>query len=223
MTSDDSGLNFQMPGPDPRIGEESCRESGSSKPLEGPWSCPTNAYYYSGFTAIQSLIDNEWIKEKHAAHEEVSLEVRTLPKPGFSSSMETILRAMVPIYLTFSMAQFIGPMLMVVVDEKEKRIKESLRMVGLRDSAFWLSWFLVYALLISCTSLIASILVNFVIFNTTSTYYWILLPRMLTFGLSIIMFAFMLTAMFRFSFQLTRIKSFLGRRSSQSSRLCNGH
>lgn len=31
--------------------------------------------------------------------------------------------------MTFSMAQFIGPMLMVVVDEKEKRIKESLRMV----------------------------------------------------------------------------------------------
>ena len=31
-------------------------------------------------------------KEKHAAHEEVTLEVRTLPKPGFSSSMETILR-----------------------------------------------------------------------------------------------------------------------------------
>ena len=26
---------------------------------------------------------------------------------------------MVPIYMTFSMAQFIGPMLMVVVDEKE--------------------------------------------------------------------------------------------------------
>ena len=36
-----------------------------------------------------------------------------------------------PIYMTFSMAQFIGPMLMVVVDEKEKRIKESLRMVSL--------------------------------------------------------------------------------------------
>ena len=45
--------------------------------------------------------------------------------------------------------------------------------------------------------MIASVLVNFVIFNTTSTYYWILLPLMLAFGLSIIMFAFMLTAMFR--------------------------
>ena len=29
---------------------------------KGPRSCPTNAYYYSGFTAMQSLIDNEWLK-----------------------------------------------------------------------------------------------------------------------------------------------------------------
>ena len=29
------------------------------------------------------------------------------------------------------------PMLTVIVDEKEKKIKESMRMVGLRDSVFW--------------------------------------------------------------------------------------
>ena len=28
-------------------------------------------------------------------------------------------------------------MLNVIVDEKEKKIKESMRMVGLRDSVFW--------------------------------------------------------------------------------------
>jgi ATP-binding cassette subfamily A (ABC1) protein 5 len=44
---------------------------------------------------------------------------------------------MLPIYMTLSMSQFITPMLMVVVDEKEKRIKESMKMVGLRDSVFW--------------------------------------------------------------------------------------
>ena len=119
-----------------------------------------------------------------------------MPRPSYSGSMETVLRAMVPIYLMFSMSQFIGPMLMVVVDEKEKRIKESLRMVGLRDSVFWLSWFLVYALLISLTSLLASILLNFIVFNTTQTYYWILLALMVSFGFSIIMFSFMLTAIF---------------------------
>jgi ATP-binding cassette subfamily A (ABC1) protein 5 len=39
--------------------------------------------------------------------------------------------------MTISVSQFLTPMLMVVVLEKEKKIKESLRMVGLRDSVFW--------------------------------------------------------------------------------------
>ena len=55
---------------------------------------------------MQSLIDNQWLQvirkglslelpldqEKHSAHEAVTLEVRALPKAGFSSSMETVLR-----------------------------------------------------------------------------------------------------------------------------------
>ena len=45
-------------------------------------------------------------------------------------------------------------MLTVVVDEKEKRIKESMKMVGLRDSVFWLAWFIVYAVLTSITSIV---------------------------------------------------------------------
>ena len=36
-----------------------------------------------------------------------------------------------------SLSQFMPPMLTVIVDEKEKKIKESMRMVGLRDSVFW--------------------------------------------------------------------------------------
>ena len=48
----------------------------------------------------------------------------------------------------------ISPMLTVVVDEKEKRIKESMKMVGLRDSVFWLAWFIVYAVLTSITSIV---------------------------------------------------------------------
>ena len=190
MTSDNSGLQFQMPGADPRIGEESCRESGSGKPLEVryfplkwpsiplTWSICENQHVIGPMELSNQCLLLFWIhchakphrqrmaqgikfhislkrtnflltKEKHSGHKEVTLEVRTLPKPGFSSSMETVLRwvwqnsifsirynhhhrAMVPIYMTFSMAQFITPMLMVVVDEKEKRIKESLRMVKLQ-------------------------------------------------------------------------------------------
>jgi ATP-binding cassette subfamily A (ABC1) protein 5 len=49
----------------------------------------------------------------------------------------TILRSIIPLYLVISLSQFVGPMLTVVVDEKEKKIKESMKMVGLRGSVFW--------------------------------------------------------------------------------------
>ena len=48
-----------------------------------------------------------------------------------------ILRAIIPLYIVMSLSQFMPPMLTVIVDEKEKKIKESMRMVGLRDSVFW--------------------------------------------------------------------------------------
>ena len=48
-----------------------------------------------------------------------------------------VLRAIIPLYLVISLSQFVGPMLQVVVEEKEKKIKESMRMVGLRGSVFW--------------------------------------------------------------------------------------
>ena len=54
----------------------------------------------------------------------------------FSGSL-AILRSIIPIYIVLSLSQFMPPMLTVIVDEKEKKIKESMRMVGLRDSVFW--------------------------------------------------------------------------------------
>ena len=54
----------------------------------------------------------------------------------FSGSLN-ILRSIIPIYIVLSLSQFMPPMLTVIVDEKEKKIKESMRMVGLRDSVFW--------------------------------------------------------------------------------------
>ena len=54
----------------------------------------------------------------------------------FSGSLD-ILRSIIPIYIVLSLSQFMPPMLTVIVDEKEKKIKESMRMVGLRDSVFW--------------------------------------------------------------------------------------
>ena len=48
-----------------------------------------------------------------------------------------ILRGIIPLYLVIALGTFVGPMLFVIVEEKEKKIKESMKMVGLRGSVFW--------------------------------------------------------------------------------------
>ena len=61
---------------------------------------------------------------------------------------------------------------------------------------FRLSWFIVYSLLIVVFSIVCSLLVNFVVFNQTMSYYPVVLLLMLEMGFSMIVLAFMLTVFF---------------------------
>lgn len=63
--------------------------------------------------------------------------MNTDPYLNYCIDTENILRSIIPLYMVICLSQFITPMLIVVVDEKEKKIKESMKMVGLRDSVFW--------------------------------------------------------------------------------------
>ena len=42
-----------------------------------------------------------------------------------------------PLYMVLMLSQFIVSLLTLVVGEKEKKIKEGLRMMGLKDSVYW--------------------------------------------------------------------------------------
>ena len=166
--------------------------------LEPGITCPANSYWGSAFTTLQYLIDQTWTLQQNSSSKIPTIKIRQLPKKAFNSysqTSRTVFRSIVPMYITLSMSMFITPMLTVIVDEKEKKIKETLKMVGLRDSVFWLSWFLVYAALIVISSLMGSLLISIVVFSS-STYFLITFVLMLEFGLTIIMFAFMLTALF---------------------------
>lgn len=66
---------------------------------------------------------------------EISLQ--NFPKGTFTSDGTTVLRSIVPLYMVFAWAQFIIYLMMLVVEEKEKKIKEGMKMMGLRDSVYW--------------------------------------------------------------------------------------
>lgn len=48
-----------------------------------------------------------------------------------------VLRYLVPFYMVLTLSQFILYLLTVIVGEKEKKIKEGLRMMGLSDLVYW--------------------------------------------------------------------------------------
>lgn len=63
--------------------------------------------------------------------------MENFPRGQYESSGGMTLRNIVPLYMVFAWAQFIVYMMMLVVEEKEKKLKESMKMMGLRDSVYW--------------------------------------------------------------------------------------
>ena len=102
--------------------------------------CNPTQYLFTGFLGLQYLLDYNWIKEKDSGNLEMPEEIRfELPPRNITVGDTTsiVLRAIIPIYMVISLGTFVGPLLFVVVEEKEKKIKESMKMVGLRGSVFW--------------------------------------------------------------------------------------
>ncbi|XP_068227005.1 cholesterol transporter ABCA5-like [Palaemon carinicauda] len=161
-----------------------------------PLECPAWSYFSSGFAVLQSLIDTALIQvatNRTAVMPDVLLQL--YPKDEFTSSNTFVLRSIVPLYMVFAWAQFIIYMMMLVVEEKEKRIKEGMKIMGLRDSVYWLSWFTIYGGYVVVLSLICIIILPLAkVFVHVNLF--LLFILFLLYGCSSIVFALMLTPFF---------------------------
>ncbi|KAG7161468.1 ATP-binding cassette sub-family A member 5-like [Homarus americanus] len=158
--------------------------------------CPPNHYFFSGFSVLQTLIDTAIISlqtKKNISVPSVTLE--NFPKEEYQSGGGLVLRSIVPLYMVFAWAQFIVYMLMLVVEEKEKKIKESMKMMGLRDSVYWLSWFAVYGAYVLVLALICIVVLPLSgVFKHVNLL--LLFILFILYGCSSIVFAFMMTPFF---------------------------
>lgn len=46
-------------------------------------------------------------------------------------------RVVIPLYMVLALSQFITYLLILIVSEKENKIKEGMKIMGLKDSIFW--------------------------------------------------------------------------------------
>ena len=59
-----------------------------------------------------------------------------MPKGSYTSGYGT-LQLLSALYLVIAFSPYVGVLVAFIVYEKEKKIKEGMRMMGMRDSAFW--------------------------------------------------------------------------------------
>ncbi|XP_057682119.1 ATP-binding cassette sub-family A member 5 isoform X2 [Corythoichthys intestinalis] len=170
-------------------------ESGVTCP-GGFFNCRAANYWYSGFVRLQLLIDAAIIQmqTKRSVRNELDVTVVMMGRPALVE-VEKFPHALISIYLVLAFTPFVTFLIVNVAAEKERRIKDTMTMMGLYDSAFWMSWGLLYAVLVTAMSVLMSVIATstslFPHSNLAVVFFLIFL-----YGISSISFSFMLTPLF---------------------------
>ncbi|XP_076855746.1 cholesterol transporter ABCA5 [Brachyhypopomus gauderio] len=160
-------------------------------------NCHAANYWYSGFTRLQSLIDAAIIQmqTKRSVWVELSLRVVMMGHPD-TVEVQKFPHALISIYLVLAFTPFVSFLIVNVAAEKEHRLKDTMSMMGLYDTAFWLSWGLLYAALITTMSVLMAVISTWTPLFSNSNFLVIFLLIFL-YGISTIFFSFMLTPLFK--------------------------
>ncbi|XP_045426720.1 cholesterol transporter ABCA5 isoform X3 [Pipistrellus kuhlii] len=161
-------------------------------------SCEAAQYWSSGFTALQASIDAAIIQLKTNVSVWKELESTKAVIMGETAVVEidTFPRGVILIYLVIAFSPFGYFLAIHIVAEKEKKLKEFLKIMGLHDTAFWLSWVLLYASLIFLMSILMAVIATTSALFPQSSCVVIFLLFFL-YGLSSVFFALMLTPLFK--------------------------
>ncbi|XP_028824838.1 cholesterol transporter ABCA5 isoform X2 [Denticeps clupeoides] len=160
-------------------------------------NCRAANYWYSGFVRLQAHIDAAIIQMQTKRSVWKELKVRAVMM-GQSASVEVqkFPHALISIYLVLAFTPFVSFLIVNVAAEKERRLKDTMTMMGLYDSAFWLSWGLLYAVLVTAMSVLLAVIATWTSLFYNSSFLVIFLLIFL-YGISSIFFSFMLTPLFK--------------------------
>ncbi|XP_071963813.1 cholesterol transporter ABCA5-like [Antedon mediterranea] len=161
-------------------------------------NCPATGYLYSGFSALQVILDHAIILMKsNKTVTEVPLPkifTQMFPKgeyPGSPSALQTT----TAVYFVLSYSPFIVALLAKIVNEKEKKLTQSLQMMGMRTGPFWTAWFIVYCIMIAFVSIFGIGFGKAITVFPDGNFFLLWLLLML-YGISTVNLAFMLTPFF---------------------------
>uniref|UniRef100_A0A674P4M5 ATP binding cassette subfamily A member 3 n=1 Tax=Takifugu rubripes TaxID=31033 RepID=A0A674P4M5_TAKRU len=135
---------FQMPGPR----EQHCNDGG------------TPGYYREGFLTVQHAVDQA-IMRAYKADSSLLKQTRVVlsrfPYPAFIYDVFVLaIQNQLPLLLVLSFTYISLNIVRSVVQEKERKLKEYMKMMGLSNWLHWSAWFLMFFLFISISVFLVS-------------------------------------------------------------------
>ncbi|XP_063714501.1 ATP-binding cassette sub-family A member 2-like isoform X3 [Symsagittifera roscoffensis] len=122
-----------------------------------------NNYYTYGFLWVQDLVDRAIINfQTGRSVEAPGLYIQKFPAPCYDNDVfaEVIEHGM-PLFMLLSWIYFSSVLVNAVAKEKETRLKESMRMMGLTRTVHWAAWFFTAFLHMQVTLLLLVLLIHF--------------------------------------------------------------
>jgi len=114
-------------------------------------------YALRSYSTLQNIVANVILKVKSGV-ESASIAQVVVPLPNATVQLDAfsqILSATLPLFLLSMYILPVYNMVFLIVKEKESKAKESMRMMGLTDLPYWLSWLVYYSIINTVISLIA--------------------------------------------------------------------
>ncbi|XP_069808887.1 ABC-type organic anion transporter ABCA8-like isoform X2 [Dendropsophus ebraccatus] len=159
-------------------------------------SCVPLYYWTSGFLALQAGIDAAIIQvtTNHSVWDSL-LSAEVVKMRYGSAILQPILYVGFFILSMCMCYVSLSYLLTLYIAKERKEQREIMKMMGLRDLAFWLSWGLLYAVYVLIIANLMTLVITSYVFVRSS--YGVILLLFFLYGISMICFTFMLCALLR--------------------------
>uniref|UniRef100_A0A8C2WZC7 ABC transporter domain-containing protein n=1 Tax=Cyclopterus lumpus TaxID=8103 RepID=A0A8C2WZC7_CYCLU len=98
-------------------------------------------YIWGGFAYLQDMMDHGIIRVQTSKTQPLGVFAQQMPYPCFvDDPFLRFLASSLPLYMTLAWIYSVAMIIKGIVAEKEARLKETVRIMGLRGSIYWLSW-----------------------------------------------------------------------------------
>ena len=153
-----------------------------------------NGYLYSGFSTLQQSID-EFIFSRYGQTTKVTASVSPMPTSAFvTDSFQAVIKSTLAIFYMLSFLYPVSRIIRAIVLDKETRIKESMKIMGLSDTVYGLSWFLTIFIQMTFISILITLVTSTSIYEYSNKFIVFLFFEL--FSISIINLCFLLTTLF---------------------------